>query len=138
MLEPEVSVGILIVIVIGIIYLVLQHYKRTNIVEGLDNKDKSNETKDERWHLPTAGDSTSSFTNEMRLNLKENKDDYAKIIENLDTHIAHVQLKLMHEMTKAIATNPTAEETIATIKKSNTLSDFRHTLLNQMNYIQNL
>ena len=137
MLDPEVSVGILIVIVIGIVILILNYYRKQPIVEGMDH-DGDDKPKDEIWHLNKAGDSTEQYTNELGLNLKDKKDDYAKIIENLDRHVAHVQLKYLHEMTKSIATNPTTEDTINSIKRLNTLSEFRRTLLHQMKYIESM
>ncbi len=143
MLDPEVSVGILIVIVVGIVVLILNYYRQQpSVVEGMnsgnDNSKNDSSSLPEIWHLNKAGDSTRQYTNELGLNLKDKKDDYSKIIENLDEHVAQVQLKYLHEMTKSIATNPTAEDTINAIKRLNILSEFRRTLLHQMKYIESM
>lgn len=131
----EISDLLILFVVIGICGYSVYFLKKKKLVEGMN--DGGGDETSNTFLLSKAGDKVADHTTELNLNLKQNKEHYKKIIEKLDTHVAHVQLRFLNRITKTVATNPDDQKTLEEIKKLNTLSEFRRTLLHQMNYLDN-
>jgi len=91
----------------------------------------------EDWTINTAADKLKNYTDEIVMN-PDKIEHYKEIVTNVDNHVAKSQLVMLHKISKDIAKNVSSDKTIAKMDKLNSLSKFRRTLVEQMNYLQGL
>ena len=118
--------------------LVIAILMRKKMVEGfVSESDEKNNEKSATWTINTAADKLKNYTNEIDMN-PEKINNYKEIVTNVDNHVAKSQLVMLHKISKDIATDVSSDKTIAKMEKLNSLSKFRRTLVEQMNYLQGL
>ena len=113
---------------------------RKKMVEGFVDDEKSDEKSGDKgapWTIDTAADKLKNYTNEIPVTPEKIK-NYKEIVTNVDNHVAKSQLVMLHKISKDIATDVSSDKTIAKMEKLNSLSKFRRTLVEQMNYLQGL
>jgi len=114
---------------------------RKKMVEGfvgeIDESDDKSGDKGAPWTIDTAADKLKNYTNEIDMTPEKIK-NYKEIVTNVDNHVAKSQLVMLHKISKDIATDVSSDKTIAKMDKLNSLSKFRRTLVEQMNYLQGL
>ena len=116
--------------------LVIAILMRKKIVEGFD-PDSDDSDNSGNWTINTAADKLKNYTNEIDMN-SDKIEHYKKIVTNVDNHVAKSQLVMLHKISKDIAKDVSSDKTIAKMDKLNSLSKFRRTLVEQMNYLQGL
>jgi hypothetical protein len=121
--------------------LVIAILMRKKMVEGfvgeIDESDEKSDEKSAPWTIDTAADKLKNYTNEIDMTPEKIK-NYKEIVTNVDNHVAKSQLVMLHKISKDIATDVSSDKTIAKMEKLNSLSKFRRTLVEQMNYLQGL
>lgn len=111
---------------------------RKKMVEGfVSESDEKSGDKGAPWTIDTAADKLKNYTNEIPVTPEKIK-NYKEIVTNVDNHVAKSQLVMLHKISKDIATDVSSDKTIAKMEKLNSLSKFRRTLVEQMNYLQGL
>ena len=121
-------------ILIGVIIInawaLVKKYFGESIIEGLENKDD-----DTPAPLKKTPDLITGHTEEVNLNLGNNRGDYEKTIIHMDKHIGTTMTKLLGQHSALIAKDPEGTEAQKKMQSITVMSKFRGALNDTMKWI---
>lgn len=121
-------------ILIGVIIInawaLVKKYFGENILEGLDNDNRITPTP-----LKKTPDLITGHTEDINLNLGNNRGDYEKTILHMDKHIGSSMTKLLGQHASLIAKDPESQEAQKKMQSITTMSKFRGALNDTMKWM---
>ena len=121
-------------ILIGVIIInawaLVKKYFGESLFEGLENDDRINPAP-----LKKTPDIIAGHTEDVNLNLTNNRGDYEKTILNMDRHIGNSMTKLVGQHSALIAKDPESTEAQKKMQSITVMSKFRGALNDTMKWM---
>ena len=121
-------------ILIGVIIInawaLVKKYFGESLFEGLENDDRINAAP-----LKKTPDIIAGHTEDVNLNLTNNRGDYEKTILNMDRHIGSSMTKLVGQHSALIAKDPESTEALKKMQSITVMSKFRGALNDTMKWM---